>query len=177
MQQKDCLIQFQSTPPIRVATIVITDNKSINIISIHATHTGGDYSSTKTQRRRIHFNPRHPYGWRQIRWCVFGFPLLFQSTPPIRVATNMPELIYLKILFQSTPPIRVATSLCSQQTRTSNNFNPRHPYGWRPGFSPGLRMVTTFQSTPPIRVATRLRQTAARRNTISIHATHTGGDI
>ena len=122
---------FQSTPPIRVATIP---------------STFADHS--------IYFNPRHPYGWRRTQ-CVpmqaFFYisihathtggdqncisenlpDVLFQSTPPIRVATLMDRCAAALEEFQSTPPIRVATYKIST-----------------------IRLRQSFQSTPPIRVAT-----------------------
>ena len=55
---------FQSTPPIRVATWAAGQMLQAYLISIHATHTGGDKADGDV--RRID---------------------QFQSTPPIRVAT------------------------------------------------------------------------------------------
>ena len=124
--------KFQSTPPIRVATCDTCTDMPSTDISIHATHTGGDYqSSARSHRVRV-----------------------FQSTPPIRVATVFPlSSLSSCLLFQSTPPIRVATlapmhpdllpkisihathtggdKRCWLSARTRIYFNPRHPYGWR----------------------------------------------
>ena len=36
----------------------------------------------------------------------------------------------------------------------TNDFNPRHPCGWRPGKSTSKHSKGKFQSTPPMRVAT-----------------------
>ena len=35
-------------------------------ISIHATHTGGDYDGSGVATSYYNFNPRHPYGWRLV---------------------------------------------------------------------------------------------------------------
>ena len=107
--------------------------------------------------------------------------------------------VVLAIRFQSTPPIRVATyaslsppfhqDISIHATHTGGDgrglschvrqidFNPRHPYGWRP--IPGFCVVCGkgFQSTPPIRVATGGIIDGAEVISISIHATHTGGDV
>ena len=173
---------FQSTPPIRVATGNLHRKEVIEYISIHATHTGGDITELtaeleryisihathtggdmalsvtilvylhfnprhpygwrlgETNRRTVitHFNPRHPYGWRQERRISADGTRLFQSTPPIRVATSVTILVYLRWL----------------------NFNPRHPYGWRLTLVYLLALQISFQSTPPIRVATALNRQA-----------------
>ena len=79
--------RFQSTPPIRVATWAAGQMLQAYLISIHATHTGGDCQGIAPTPHSSDFNPRHPYGWRP----GFAFPHtaigVFQSTPPIRVAT------------------------------------------------------------------------------------------
>ena len=59
----------------------------IFLISIHATHTGGDLLCRLGVVHFPNFNPRHPYGWR-LKRLLWPSPLIrFQSTPPIRVAT------------------------------------------------------------------------------------------
>ena len=146
--------KFQSTPPIRVATPLYTlgfhSNRisihathtggddfgkrfvTSSMISIHATHTGGDSGHTSVSPPCLHFNPRHPYGWRLPSFCQQHSVAEFQSTPPIRVATL----------------VRARTFYCQR------NFNPRHPYGWRHARVCLRRRRLVFQSTPPIRVAT-----------------------
>ena len=90
--------RFQSTPPIRVATLPIIyelDSKEISIhathtggdvmfdavdlinwISIHATHTGGDALRPSHRPPSQYFNPRHPYGWRRIRLRILVMQIL-----------------------------------------------------------------------------------------------------
>ncbi len=92
----------------------------------------------------------------------------FQSTPPIRVATwpSKNVQVFLRISIHATHTGGDMVS-CGWWKRI-NHFNPRHPYGWRPGlsafrtngrlFQSTPPMLTAspkgFQSTPPIRVAT-----------------------
>ena len=146
----------------------------------------------------FYFNPRRPYGWRPQASPEKNLDSKFQSTPPIRVATRQIDVAMSSLKFQSTPPIRVATSVDGISVQVSQisihathtggdrerhvhtnvefDFNPRHPYGWRLSLFWASRLFSTFQSTPPIRVATVRRDRDASRQTISIHATHTGGD-
>ena len=108
-----------------------------------------------TMRRATNFNPRHPYGWR----------------PQQQAAAAIGNI------FQSTPPIRVATWTLLTWTGVNLNFNPRHPYGWRQCPTRIIRTLHRFQSTPPIRVATGRGIGRRLPAIISIHATHTGGDL
>ena len=58
------------------------------LISIHAPRAGGDFQEHK--KASLH--------------------RLFQSTPPVRGATNMRRALLINLsLFQSTPPVRGAT--------------------------------------------------------------------
>ena len=58
-------LEFQSTPPSRVAT----QPKRVSVA------------------RKLYFNPHHPRGWRQRTIDQIKLRQLFQSTPPSRVAT------------------------------------------------------------------------------------------
>ena len=80
-------------------------------ISIHATHAGGDASPCMTLPHRCNFNPRHPCGWRRAATPGSYTGWLFQSTPPMRVATVLQGRHHGAWGFQSTPPMRVATYL------------------------------------------------------------------
>ena len=123
-------------------------------ISIHATHTGGDVGTA-------------------LRLVIIS---LFQSTPPIRVATPGTRIIVpcQAISIHAThtggdgawQPGTGFKTISIHATHTGGDnpcrctfqlpayFNPRHPYGWR------------LLSDRYHRID----------NMISIHATHTGGD-
>ena len=82
-------IPFQSTPPVRGATVpwraILEDYETI---SIHAPRAGGDFNN-------------------QVLALCRG---RFQSTPPVRGATMCADDIReLEDIFQSTPPVRGAT--------------------------------------------------------------------
>ena len=100
-------------------------------ISIHATHTGGDQNGSCINANTMNFNPRHPYGWR-------------------------PGLLWLTIL--------------------ESDFNPRHPYGWRPCGLISMPGRIDFNPRHPYGWRHQLADLCGVGYTISIHATHTGGD-
>ncbi len=51
---------FQSTPPVKAATVVGLINGRLSSISIHAAREGGDGEPAAISRRRHDFNPRRP---------------------------------------------------------------------------------------------------------------------
>ena len=57
----------------------------------------------------IYFNPHHPRGWRLYFPIELTIDMVFQSTPPSRVATLYAGFCWTCPAFQSTPPSRVAT--------------------------------------------------------------------
>ena len=81
---------FQSTPPVKAATVVGLINGRLSSISIHAAREGGD------------LRVRSPN-------LIVG---AFQSTPPVKAAT-MDRNAYAAdfLTFQSTPPVKAATAV------------------------------------------------------------------
>ena len=103
-------IIFQSTRPIRGATYRIRRSGSSKSISIHAPHTGRDINGVYNKATDDNFNPRAPYGARLPGFLQALLKKLFQSTRPIRGATNSGSItVPLSLAFQSTRPIRGAT--------------------------------------------------------------------
>ena len=104
------------------------------LISIHAPLTGCDIVRQCGKLHISYFNPRTPYG---MRLTVFTHCSNFQK-------------------FQSTHPLRDATEVKAVREVPRNNFNPRTPYGMRLILSTKLDNFCLFQSTHPLRDATRL---------------------
>ena len=81
------------------------------------------------------------------------------------------------VVFQSTPPARGATRIPNIEPTLQHNFNPRPPRGGRQRMQICLNNYKLrFQSTPPARGATRAAAETERQNEISIHAPREGGD-
>ena len=146
--------QFQSTRPMRGATLLRHPAGQRGQISIHAPHAGRDR-------------------WHRL-WRLLAS--VFQSTRPMRGATprggeesiggeisihaphagrdlRQINLFYCNLLFQSTRPMRGATG--------------------KSEFAAGLGL---FQSTRPMRGATRPLEHRPEHTEISIHAPHAGRD-
>ena len=123
-------------------------------ISIHAAREGGDVTGAAPKPMRGRF----------------------QSTPPVKAATD--EICYLRLsrVFQSTPPVKAATSTASHSTMP----HPISIHAAREGGDCGKTARAgrnlPFQSTPPVKAATFSSARASSVFAISIHAAREGGD-
>ena len=124
-------VEFQSTPPMRVATGI---------------RPAASYASRN-------FNPRHPCGWRHYTAVWRSRKDLFQSTPPMRVATAGPPKQAAKAMISihathaggdgkggsffhaGTISIHATHAggdvMAALHLECLHYFNPRHPCGWR----------------------------------------------
>ena len=147
---------FLSTPPVWVATALVSSVASLSLVSIHATRVGGDLVSAQIQEPTTSF----------------------LSTPPVWVATRKAALLAVKYSFLSTPPVWVATvpvvfaavsrpAVSIHATRVGGDASVSEPEPERERVSihatrVGGDVVVTFfplvtrkfLSTPPVWVAT-----------------------
>ena len=146
--------RFQSTHPVRGATNAASNCSTISIISIHAPREGCDrYHRVVKLHDRISIHaPRE--GCDTLVGMSDRRTRQFQSTHPVRGATNAQQAERTFIEFQSTHPVRGANA---------NTYD--------------YNMWTPFQSTHPVRGATRLDITRRRGQRISIHAPREGCDM
>ena len=170
------LNKFQSTRPIRGATVERRVGVIGRIISIHAPHTGRDHRLFCQRGSKGRFQSTRPIRGATGFFHFNGMPFEFQSTRPIRGATTrlfpiwLTERISIHAPHTGRDPLAVVGSifggisihaphtgrdlqLWKMQERPLN-FNPRAPYGARP--------------------QTELERKL--REIISIHAPHTGRD-
>ncbi len=101
---------------------------------------------------------------------------VFQSTPPVKAATQAEGCANRESLFQSTPPVKAATERISRAV----GFGGISIHAAREGGDAGLfavfRAPMGFQSTPPVKAATLPNVSAPLLMDISIHAAREGGD-
>ena len=100
------------------------------------------------------FNPRSPYGERLPCGVSHLLQSIFQSTLPLRGATEYLEALFEASEFQSTLPLRGATWAMPPIRFLLPYFNPRSPYGERRLPFLMRSSGTLFQSTLPLRGAT-----------------------
>ena len=81
----------------------------VTIISIHAAHAGCDLLTNFVWHSSCNFNPRSPCGLRLTTVLNLPSSPAFQSTQPMRAATQAQYHSVHKNQFQSTQPMRAAT--------------------------------------------------------------------
>ena len=168
-------------------------------ISIHAPRAGCDKKLNARPQIMYDFNPRTPCGVRRENRCAesrirpisihapragcdyrdpegAAADARFQSTHPVRGATNSASFRFMATVFQSTHPVRGATTSCSASCRTITYFNPRTPCGVRPRKTRRSIKEEIFQSTHPVRGATVAGIYPGDLRGISIHAPRAGCD-
>ena len=101
--------KFQSTRPVRGATRAHLRAAGGVHISIHAPRAGRDQNTPQIPAVPGYFNPRAPCGARLVDIYGEDAQGTFQSTRPVRGATEVKELFSGTAQFQSTRPVRGAT--------------------------------------------------------------------
>ena len=147
--------QFQSTHPLRGATIFGWLNEIQPEISIHAPLAGCDYTRNKSHKQQS---------------ISIHAPLAGCDTTALKTG-------YDPILFQSTHPLRGATATLLGGLLGREHFNPRTPCGVRLILHQPRTGQSRFQSTHPLRGATLSQANSAFNASISIHAPLAGCDL
>ena len=147
-------LPFQSTLPLRGATICTCRKCGAKFISIHAPLTGSDEYPYTPPLNVPNFNPRSPYGERRVSLYSPSKCSEFQSTLPLRGATNSYRTSFFWTAISIHAPLTGSDIDGEKRTLTDAHFNPRSPYGERPIFPDNSSKVIGFQSTLPLRGAT-----------------------
>ena len=172
-----CCLMFQSTRPVRGATKAKQQAEQAKVVSIHAPRAGRDRISTAAARRRRSFNPRAPCGARPGNANIVGALREFQSTRPVRGATQAYSRCLIdRIKFQSTRPVRGAT--CRDRgVALFSNVSIHAPRAGRDPERAKTRLrIYSFQSTRPVRGATEREEYIEGLQFVSIHAPRAGRD-
>ena len=189
---------FQSTLPMRGATLMMSQDGPTLGISIHAPHAGSDNAHAKAHIDILKFQSTLPMRGATSVFRLLNIHFLFQSTLPMRGATVPSGLFWRPRQISIHAPHAGSDPLYTSVATGSWNFNPRSPCGERRSYPTALGKSATFQSTLPMRGATMKRSaknvpggfqstlpmrgaTLQRdldyhRHAISIHAPHAGSD-
>ena len=192
-------MQFQSTLPLRGATLQFLLICQIIRISIHAPLTGSDDHSNFHSHGHSDFNPRSPYGERRKVFSPYGISYEFQSTLPLRGATRSiwgtgpatqisihapltgSDLARAMVVVLS-PPISIHAPLTGSDSAYSPgvsmvfNFNPRSPYGERLAPDTQFYCHDRISIHAPLTGSDPENTDTATQEEISIHAPLTGSD-
>ena len=193
--------KFQSTLPMRGATLKLFANRQGFTISIHTPHAGSDPTCLWLAcTYPPYFNPHSPCGERPYRSEDTGELVRISiHTPHAGSDGDTGCLCVIVYEFQSTLPMRGATGRWIHGNKDTQNFNPHSPCGERQmitvlkkygylfqstlpmrGATYNCRMplcFRKFQSTLPMRGATLARILKSQPLLISIHTPHAGSDL
>ena len=149
-----CLRLFQSTLPLRGATLYRADECVLHVFQSTLPLRGATPFPYAHQQERSNFNPRSPCGERRDgeRWAAAQASISIHAPLAGSDSSNRPV------------------------SKRKGNFNPRSPCGERHGSAWWCTRSETFQSTLPLRGATSLVRTPETPLTISIHAPLAGSD-
>ncbi len=191
---------FQSTHPLRGATAQEAAELARHIISIHAPLAGCDAAVAKLYRAAVWISIHAPLagcdensdvvprpneisihaplaGCDRRRDFLLSQAGAFQSTHPLRGATQRIHEQMVLHAFQSTHPLRGATGRKRYVPSAVSVFQSTHPLrGATNGCGHGLSCPAGFQSTHPLRGATDPAHAADCNKKISIHAPLAGCD-
>ena len=120
-----------------------------NRISIHAPHAGCDFILIVLVLIKRHFNPRTPCG---VRLSIFFFKMLhflFQSTHPMRGATQTRRCSRCDYVISIHAPHAGCDLPPSVTARAFRHFNPRTPCGVRPPSRCARSFVLHFNPRTP----------------------------
>ena len=169
--------RFQSTHPVWDATggrrVTLQGGK----ISIHASRMGCDYNKAMRMIDQILFQSTHPV-WDATLQAVGDSPVDFISIHASRMGCDMlaPCRILGPTYFNPRIPYGMRPG-CAPLMAIFTNFNPRIPYGMRPEGNYTRFPTNAFQSTHPVWDATAVDNKSGRSRRISIHASRMGCDL
>ena len=172
---------FQSTHPMRGATVPMGNKNKDGAISIHAPHAGCDLGTVAESKKQRRFQSTHPMRGATVGRRFFYVDVKkFQSTHPMRGATFEDEFGDYRYVIS----IHAPHAGCDAETERNGgrvlHFNPRTPCGVRRTLysaindamvisihaphagcdETGKKVIPVwhrFQSTHPMRGATRLK--------------------
>ena len=123
-------------------------------ISIHAPLAGCDRSSRRRGLGAAYFNPRTPCGVRRVRRMDVVARSIFQSTHPLRGATQARSRASSRYSISIHAPLAGCDDGDRRRAVEHLNFNPRTPCGVRRRSAGDGLPAPIFQSTHPLRGAT-----------------------
>ncbi len=171
-----CFI-FQSTRPMRGATLLVHMAGIGRPISIHAPHAGRDIVELVSPLVLSAFQSTRPMRGATFSGLILSAISKFQSTRPMRGATIPAADVWAAIGISIHAPHAGRDEIWGLPIYNGKYFNPRAPCGARRLTEDDWRAFAEFQSTRPMRGATTPRIEQTPNISISIHAPHAGRDL
>ena len=167
---------FQSTLPVGGATSFCQYGYAAKTISIHAPRGGSDFYDIIHAVFDIYFNPRSPWGERQVSDGFCNEEKIFQSTLPVGGATEG------ACYHQSARNISIHAPRGGSDRRQAKDwnllgyFNPRSPWGERPQYLIFAKTIRKISLHAPRGGSDPQTRSERLLIDISIHAPRGGSD-
>ena len=145
-------------------------------ISIHAPHAGCDANAQRARCSIGDFNPRTPCGVRPHVLLADSSHLLFQSTHPMRGATNTLHFDLDARCISIHAPHAGCDHLALRQSLAKAQFQSTHPMRGATGGKDVRDMTLDISIHAPHAGCDHIPDRPAARGVISIHAPHAGCD-
>ena len=141
---------FQSTRPLRGATLTGMTFREMFGISTHAPLAGRDLRHQRTHADERKISTHAPLAGRDVMGrTTAGTLLLFQPTRPLRGATGCCPTSGRSLVFQPTRPLRGATS-AQRDAKRDLRISTHAPLAGRDGTNPfGCGVWTHFNPRAP----------------------------
>ena len=159
-------LAFQSTRPVRGATDASQIDRLTVSVSIHAPRAGRDLLAENLSRDALGVSIHAPRAGRdesRIDEATGGSG--FNPRAPCGARRKLAIRPGSCWMFQSTRPVRGATQRCCKTCIDRSCFNPRAPCGARRSCLAAPYFMPMFQSTRPVRGATRAYSASIAPNT------------
>ncbi len=168
---------FQSTRPVRGATVLPPQAPLQYAVSIHAPRAGRDTVLQAEADVMQSFNPRAPCGARQFTKCyLLHYDCRFNPRAPCGARRDSRGKL-VKIHRVSIHAPRAGRDMREKlEIKVKTCFNPRAPCGARQRRNSKNNCTAKFQSTRPVRGATKLCWQSRQGRHVSIHAPRAGRD-
>ena len=168
---------FQSTLPLRGATLVGVHTTLTPSISIHTPLAGSDDARTGARRPwTTYFNPHSPCGERRGYVQLANGFYLFQSTLPLRGATVRRRPDNGRAIISIHTPLAGSDPSACWNPPTTSNFNPHSPCGERLSRSAAVWRSRNFNPHSPCGERLQSGVTISNVAVISIHTPLAGSD-
>ena len=124
----------------------------------------------------MYFNPRSPWGERPVLSFILGIWFAISIHAPRGGSDRGNGSEIVDVLISIHAPRGGSDLRCKTHNANVGDFNPRSPWGERPGLDYRDLTVELFQSTLPVGGATRKLSPLSGVILISIHAPRGGSD-
>ena len=172
------LVKFQSTPPVRGATINFNSLCQQALYFNPRPPCGERHQRMRSRAQKVLISIHAPRAGSDLVPANISYPRAYISIHAPRAGSDLrPQgIVYPVIQFQSTPPVRGATMTSISAFPLTHHFNPRPPCGERPEVYKETMYCLEISIHAPRAGSDPVAVEPLSQFRISIHAPRAGSD-